>query len=39
MDLIITIPDPELNKIAKLITYGTGKLAGSHILREMWRIN
>ena len=39
MDLIITIPDPELNKIAKLITYGTGKLAGSRILREMWRIN
>jgi len=38
-DLIITIPDPELNKIAKLITYGTGRLAGSHILREVWKIN
>ena len=38
-DLIITIPDPELNKIAKLITYGTGVLAGSHILRDMWQIN
>lgn len=37
-DLIITIPDPELNNIAKLITYGNGKIAGSKILREMWRI-
>jgi hypothetical protein len=38
-DLIITIPDTELNNIAKLITYGNGKLAGSKILREMWRIS
>jgi hypothetical protein len=38
-DLIITIPDPELNALAKLITYGNGRLMGSHILREMWRIN
>jgi hypothetical protein len=37
-DIIITVPDPELNKIAKLITYGTGKIPGSHILRELWRI-
>jgi hypothetical protein len=38
-DLIITIPDPELNAIAKLITYGNGKLLGSHILKKMWKIN
>jgi hypothetical protein len=38
-DLIITIPDPELNHIAKLITYGNGRLAGSQILRDMWKID
>ena len=38
-ELIITIPDPELNAIAKLITYGNGKITGSKILRDMWRIN
>lgn len=37
-DLIITIPDPELNKIARIITYGNGKLLGSSILRDMWKI-
>ncbi len=37
-ELIITIPDKQLNEISKLITYGTGKVAGSHILQDMWRI-
>lgn len=37
-EIIITIPDPELNELAKLITFGTGKLIGSNILKDMWKI-
>ena len=34
-EIIVTIPDSELNKIAKLITYGTGRVAGSSILKDI----
>lgn len=34
-EIVVTIPDPTLNKIAKIITYGTGKVSGSHILKDM----
>ena len=34
-EIIVTIPDPTLNKIAKIITYGTGRIVGSHILKDM----
>lgn len=34
-EIIVTIPDPTLNKIAKIITYGTGINPGSQILKNM----
>lgn len=34
-EIIVTIPDPELNRLAKIITYGTGRIAGSRILKDM----
>lgn len=33
-EIIITIPDKKLNKIARIITFGTGKLLGSNILKN-----
>jgi hypothetical protein len=33
-DIIVTISDPELNMISKIITYGTGTVKGSRILKE-----
>lgn len=33
-ELIITIPDKRLDKLASIITYGTGKVPGSAILRK-----
>ena len=38
-EIIITIPNPELNTIAKIITYGTGRVPGSHILQNMFKID
>lgn len=37
-EIIVTIPDPELNNLAKLITYGTGKIQGSKILKDMLQV-
>jgi hypothetical protein len=37
-EIIATIPDEELNKIAKIITYGTGKISGSRILKNILTI-
>jgi hypothetical protein len=37
-EIIVTISDPNLNHIAKIITYGTGSLMGSNILRDMLTI-
>jgi len=34
-EIIVKIPDPTLNTIAKIITYGTGRIAGSRILKDM----
>lgn len=31
-NLVVTIPNKELDKLARLITYGTGKISGSRIL-------
>lgn len=31
-ELVITIKDKKLDKLARLITYGTGRLSGSRIL-------
>lgn len=33
-EIIVKIPDKQLNEIARIITYGTGKLIGSSILRN-----
>lgn len=38
-EIIVTIPDPHLNRLAKIITYGTGKVAGSHILKDMLNLS
>lgn len=38
-EIIVTIPDPALNHLAKIITYGTGKVAGSHILQDMLNLS
>jgi hypothetical protein len=38
-ELIVTIPDPTLNTIAKIITYGTGRIAGSRILKDMLNLS
>ena len=32
-EIIASIPDNKLNEIARIITYGTGKLCGSRILK------
>lgn len=32
-EVIVTIPDPILNTVARIITYGTGALMGSRILK------
>lgn len=37
-EIIITIPDKQLNDIAKIITYGTGKICGSTILKDILTI-
>lgn len=37
-EIIVTIPDPKLNTIARIITYGTGVLQGSRILRKILTI-
>lgn len=37
-EIVITIPDKELNSIAKIITYGTECVAGSKILKDMFTI-
>ena len=34
-EIIITIPDAQLNTMAKIITYGTGKICGSTILKDI----
>lgn len=31
-ELVVTISDPQLDKLARMITFGTGKLSGSQIL-------
>lgn len=38
-EIIVTIPDPELNQIAKLITYGNGSIIGSRILKDILTIS
>ena len=38
-EIVVTIPDPILNKIAKIITYGTGKVSGSRILKDMLNLD
>lgn len=38
-EIIVTIPDPTLNTVAKIITYGTGKVAGSRILKDMLNLS
>ena len=38
-EIIVTIPNPELNKLAKIITYGTGTVAGSRILKNILTIS
>ena len=37
-EIIVTIPEETTNKLARIITYGTGKLVGSNILRNMFYI-
>jgi hypothetical protein len=37
-EIIAKIPDEDLNKIARIITYGTGKIPGSQILRKVIEI-
>ena len=37
-EIIVTIRDPILNKISQEITFGTGLLVGSHILKDMFTI-
>lgn len=34
-EIIGKIPDEELNEIARIITYGTGRIPGSQILRKI----
>ena len=36
-EIIVTITDPELNHLARIITYGTGKLLGSKIIRQVFK--
>lgn len=36
-ELVITIVDKKLDKLARLITYGTGKISGSRILAFMFQ--
>lgn len=38
-EIIVTIPDPQLNTLAKIITYGTGPVTGSHILQDMLNLS
>lgn len=38
-EIIVTIPDKQLNQIAKIITYGTGTVAGSRILKNILTIS
>lgn len=38
-DIIVTIPDKQLNDIAKIITYGTGIITGSRILKNILTID
>lgn len=33
-EIVLTIPDKKLHELAKIITYGTGKLVGSSILKD-----
>jgi hypothetical protein len=33
-EILVTIPDKQLNDIAKIITYGPGGFAGSRILKQ-----
>lgn len=37
-EIIVTIPDKQLNHLAKLITYGPGTVPGSQILHHMLNI-
>ena len=37
-EIIITIPDKQLNHIARIITYGTGTFMGSKLLRNIFTI-
>lgn len=37
-EIIITFPDPVLNNIAKIITFGTGRVPGSNILRTIFTL-
>lgn len=37
-EIIITIPEEKLNEMAKIITYGTGKVAGSRILKDIFTL-
>ena len=37
-EIIVTIPNKELNAIAKIITYGTEQVSGSRILKDMFTI-
>lgn len=34
-EIIAKIPDKELNEIARIITYGTGRIPGSQILKQI----
>ena len=36
-EITITITDPNLDKIASLTTYGTGKIQGSNILKNAFK--
>ena len=37
-EIIAKIPDPELNEIAKVITYGNGLIPGSRILKKILEV-
>lgn len=36
-ELLITVTDKKLDKLARLITYGTGKISGSRLLSFMFQ--
>jgi hypothetical protein len=38
-EIIVTIKEPKLNELANIITFGTGRLMGSDILKVMLSIN